>query len=417
MALALTPEERSIAAGERGEAAGLAMRILAEMGGLLGAPHLIPVASAHIDGAVYHGDCGVYFGERLAQGGGKVAVPTTLNVGGLDLVNHTVKSTTHGYAMALRLMRAYEAMGCRPTWTCAPYQAGHRPKPGEQVAWGESNAVAFCNSVLGARTNRYGDFLDICCAILGRAPYYGLHVPANRRATVLVDVRGLTDALKAKDVFYPVLGYWYGAELGGAIGVVEGLPAGATEDQLKSFGAAAASSGAIGLFHMAGLTPEAPTADAALGGERPERIIHVTPEMLRTVRDRLSTATADRIDAVALGSPHFSDAEFDALAAVLQRRRVAIPFYVCTGRAVVQRLEAKGALAALKESGITVVADTCVVVAPILPAKTGVLMTNSGKFAHYTPPNTGYGVIYGSLEDCVASAMTGRVTRDESVWA
>ncbi|MGD9742499.1 MAG: aconitase X [Dongiaceae bacterium] len=417
MALTLTPEERSIAAGERGEANGLAMRILAEMAGLLGAPHLIPVASAHIDGAVYHGDCGVYFGERLAAGGGKVAVPTTLNVGGLDLVNHTVRSTGHGHEMALRLMRAYEAMGCRPTWTCAPYQAGHRPKPGEQVAWGESNAVAFCNSVLGARTNRYGDFLDICCALLGRAPYYGLHRPENRRATVLVDVSGLSEALKAKDVFYPVLGYWYGQELGGAIGVIDGLPGTATEDQLKSFGAAAASSGAIGLFHMAGLTPEAPTVAAALGGEPPQRIIRVTPDRLRAMRDRLSTSTAARIDAVALGSPHFSEAEFGLLAAALGRRKVAIPFYVCTGRAVVERLDASGALAGFKASGITVVADTCVVVAPILPAKTGVLMTNSGKFAHYTPPNTGYGVIYGSLEDCVASAMTGRVTRDESVWA
>jgi predicted aconitase len=271
--------------------------------------------------------------------------------------------------------------------------------------------------VLGARTNRYGDFLDICCALLGRAPDYGLHRPENRRATVLVDVSGLSEALKAKDVFYPVLGYWYGQELGGAIGVIDGLPGTATEDQLKSFGAAAASSGAIGLFHMAGLTPEAPTAAAALGGEPPQRTIRVTPDRLRAMRDRLSTSTAARIDAVALGSPHFSEAEFGLLAAALGRRKVAIPFYVCTGRAVVERLDASGALAGFKASGITVVADTCVVVAPILPAKTGVLMTNSGKFAHYTPPNTGYGVIYGSLEDCVASAMTGRVTRDESVWA
>jgi predicted aconitase len=417
MAVALTEEERRIAAGEAGEANGLAMRILAEMAGLLGAPKLIPVVSAHIDGAVYHGDCGVYFGERLAQGGGKVAVPTTLNVGGLDLVNHTVKSTKHGHAMALRLMRAYEAMGCRPTWTCAPYQAGHRPKLGEQVAWGESNAVAFCNSVLGARTNRYGDFLDICCALLGRAPYYGLHLAENRRATVLVDVSGLSSALKAKDVLYPVLGYWYGQELGGAVGAIEGLPASATEDQLKAFGAACASSGAIGLFHMAGLTPEAPTAAAALGARPPEKTVRVTPEMLRAVRDKLSTATSTSIDAVALGSPHFSDAEFAELARILGGRRVTLPFFVCTGRAVVERLGQSGLEVRLKESGITVVADTCVVVAPILPEKKGVLMTNSGKFAHYTPANTGYGVIYGSLEDCVASAMTGRVTRDESVWA
>jgi predicted aconitase len=387
------------------------------MATLLGADRLIPVVSAHIDGAVYHGDSGVYFGERLAAGGGKVAVPTTLNVGGLDLVNHTVRQTTHGHDMALRLMRAYETMGCRPTWTCAPYQAGHRPKTGEQVAWGESNAVAFCNSVLGARTNRYGDFLDICCAILGRVPDYGLHRSENRRATVLVDVRALPDRLKNLDVLYPVLGYWYGQAIGGAIGVIEGLPTDMPEDRLKAFGAAAASSGAVGLFHIAGVTPEAPDAATALGGEPPETTITLDPRDLRAIRDRLSNSTADRIDAVALGSPHFSNEEFAQLEALLAGRKAGIPFFVCTGRDVVRRLEDEGRLAALKESGITVVADTCVVVAPILPEKVGVLMTNSGKFAHYTPSNTGYGVIYGSLEDCVESSMSGAVTRDERVWS
>jgi predicted aconitase len=319
--------------------------------------------------------------------------------------------------MALRLMRAYEAMGCRATWTCAPYQAGHRPKKGEQVAWGESNAVAFCNSVLGARTNRYGDFLDISCAILGRAPDYGLHKDENRRARVLVDVSALPDRLKNLDVLYPVLGYWYGQAIGGAIGVVAGLPAELPEDRLKAFGAAAASSGAVGLFHIAGVTPEAPTVEAALGQRPPETTIRLDPAELRAIRDRLSNSTATRIDAIALGSPHFSNEEFAQLETLLSGRRVGIPFYVCTGRDVVRRLEAEGRAQALKESGVTVVADTCVVVAPILPEKAGVLMTNSGKFAHYTPSNTGYGVIYGSLEDCVESAMTGSVVRDERIWS
>ncbi len=417
MTLALTERERAIADGADGAAAAMAMRILAETGRLLGAPRLIPVVSAHIDGAVYHGDSGVHFGERLRAGGATVAVPTTLNVGGLDLVNHTVRQTTHGHDMALRLMRAYEAMGCRPTWTCAPYQAGHRPKTGEQVAWGESNAVAFCNSVLGARTNRYGDFLDICCAILGRAPDYGLHRDENRRATVLVDVGALPDRLKRLDVLYPVLGYWYGQSIGTAIGVVAGLSSDMTEDQLKAFGAAAASSGAVGLFHIAGVTPEAPTVEAALGNLRPRSVIRLDPADLRAIRDRLSNATASRIDAVALGSPHFSNEEFRQLEALLVGRRVGIPFFVCTGRELVRKLEAEGRAATLKDSGVTIVADTCVVVAPILPEKTGVLMTNSGKFAHYTPSNTGYGVIYGSLEDCVESAMTGAVQRDERIWS
>jgi len=387
------------------------------MGRLLGAERLIGIASAHIDGALYHGDSGVHFAERLVGGGAKVAVPSSLNVGGLDLLKpETVKADAHRRDMALRLMRAYEAMGCWPTWTCSPYHAGHRPKLGQHVAWGESNAVAFCNSVLGARTNRYGDFLDICCAIAGRAPCYGLHLPENRRATILIDTSAISPALKNSDVFYPVLGCWYGAEIGSAVGVIDGLPAETGEDRLKALAAAAASSGAVGLFHIAGVTPEAASVEVACGGAAPERMIRLTPDMLRAARDRLSTARGASIDAVALGSPHFSLAEFEALAALLPREKLGVPFFVCTGRNVVAELERGPRLAALQAAGITVVADTCVVVAPILPGKGGVLMTNSGKFAHYAPANTGYEVIYGSLADCVASARTGRLTRDEALW-
>ena len=417
MAMILTDEERALAAGERGEAAAMAMRIAAEMGRLLGAERMVHVASAHIDGALYHGDSGVHFAERLVAGGAKVAIPSSLNVGGLDLLHpQTVKADAHRHEMALRLMRSYEAMGCWPTWTCAPYHAGHRPKLGQNVAWGESNAVAFCNSVLGARTNRYGDFLDICCAITGRAPYYGLHKPENRLATIAVETSAISPELKGADVFYPVLGCWYGAEVGTAVGVIEGLPPDTSEDRLKALAAAAASSGAVGLFHVAGVTPEARSLAAACGNVPPARTIRLTPEMLRQARDRLSTVAGDRIDAVALGSPHFSLPEFAALEALLPAERFGVPFFVCTGREVVAELERQARLARLAEAGITVVADTCVVVAPILPARGGVLMTNSGKFAHYTPANTGYQVMYGSLADCVASAATGRVRRDERLW-
>src|SRR6478735_1213013 len=170
----LTPEERAIAAGSHGESAAMALRIVAEAARLMGAPRLIPIASAHIDGALYHGDSGTLFAEKLVEGRARVAVHSSLNVGALDLVGCcAVKLDPHRRDMAKRMMRTYEAMGCAATWTCAPYQAGHRPATGTDVAWGESNAVVFCNSVLGARTNRYGDFLDIACAIAGRAPDYG----------------------------------------------------------------------------------------------------------------------------------------------------------------------------------------------------------------------------------------------------
>ena len=206
--------------------------------------------------------------------------------------------------------------------------------------------------------------------------------------------------------------------MGSSVAVIEGLRA-VSEDRLKALGAAAASSGAVGLFHIAGITPEAPTLQAALGGLPPEETIALTPAMLRAARDTLSTVGADRIDAVALGSPHFSLEEFAALEALAAGKRFDVPFYVCTGRHALDVLEREGRAEALRAAGITIVADTCVVVAPILPqapAGTRVLMTNSGKFAHYTPANTGYEVLYGSLEDCVASALSGAVARDEEIW-
>ncbi|MFN8572883.1 MAG: aconitase X catalytic domain-containing protein [Gemmatimonadaceae bacterium] len=415
--LTLTTEEREIADGRHGTARGMAMRIVADISRIMGADRLVPVSSAHIDGALYHGDSGVHFGERLVQGEGRVAVPTTLNVGALDLLHpHRVRVDPARRAMALRLMQAYETLGCQPTWTCAPYQVGHRPSVGTDVAWGESNAVVFVNSVLGARTNRYGDFLDICCALVGRAPYYGLHVPTQRGARIVVRLHAMPPALTASDAFYPVLGTWLGMEFGHTIVAFEGLPPSVSEDQLKALGAAAASTGAVGLFHVVGVTPEAPTREAACGGVPPDQVIELTAERLWSARDRLTTSSGDAIDAVAVGSPHFSLDEFSALEALLDGRRLSLPFYVCTARQHLRVLDAAGRLAPLERAGVTVVADTCVVVTPILPATGSVLMTNSGKFAHYGPANTGYDTVFGTLSDCVESAISGRVVRDESMW-
>ncbi len=182
------------------------------------ADRLTTIESAHADGCLYHGDSGVYFVEHLVETGCKVAVPTTCNVGALDLLHPgVVQSDPRHQSMSARLMQAHVQLGCQPTWTCAPYQVGHRPGKGAQVAWGESNAVAFVNSVLGARSNRYGDFLDICCAITGRAPYCGLHVEENRRARILVDTSSLSDRLKRSAAFYPLL------VLGWAVKLVNGF--------------------------------------------------------------------------------------------------------------------------------------------------------------------------------------------------
>ncbi|MBA8899262.1 aconitase X catalytic domain-containing protein [Phyllobacterium sp. P30BS-XVII] len=410
MPLELTPEQQAIASGARGEGAAMAMRIVAATARQMGAPSLIPIASAHIDGALYHGDSGTLFAEKLVEGGAKVAVRATLNVGSLDLTGcskNRLEPRERG--MARRMMDAYRTLGCEPTWTCAPYQAGHRPALGSDVAWGESNAVVFCNSVLGARTNRYGDFLDIACAISGYAPYYGFHRPENRRAKIMFDVTGLEASFLDSEVAWPILGSLFGREVGDSVGVVAGIDHHPGEDALKAFGAASASAGAVGLFHVAGVTPEAPDLATALHHQTPETVIKVSGDMIRDSRRRLSTvANTETINAVAIGSPHLSSTEFDRLEALIAGRRLSVPLYACTGRHALATLESSGKRQTLEKSGVIIVADTCVVVTPILPdIDNAVLMTNSGKFAHYAPGNTGYGVIYGSMAECVESAVTG----------
>lgn len=448
MSLELTPAEREMLDGTHGEATAMAMRVVTAAADFARAERLVEIVSAHIDGCLHHGDGGVEFAEALVAGEGRVAVPTTLNVGALDLLHpEVVRADAHATEMARRQMAAYLAMGAQSTFTCAPYQVGHEPGLGEQVAWGESNAIAFVNSVLGARTERYGDFLDACCALTARAPLHGLHLAENRRSTLVVDTSTVPTALKSRDVFFPVLGTWLGLETGGEIVAIRGMPATTTRDQLKALGAAAASTGAVALFHVVGVTPEAPSLEAALGHGHlssaeevldssgrgrgasppgwstqpgvvyPPRIA-VTADMLREALARLSTAQGvDRVDAVAVGSPHFSQDEFQALDRAVDGRPLGIPFYVCTARDTLLEVEALGIAERLRGAGVTIVVDTCVVVTPILPEPGGVLMTNSGKFAHYGPANTGYEVVYGSLEDCVESARSGAIVRDEAVWS
>ncbi|MDE2979220.1 MAG: aconitase X catalytic domain-containing protein [Acidobacteriota bacterium] len=453
MAAATTPEtveltdhDRAMLAGDCGEAAAVAMRILITMAGVYGAERLLDIEGAHIDGCLYHGDSGVDFAELLIAGGARVRVPTTLNVGGLDLLHpEEFAGTAERRAKALRLMECYEEMGCRTIWTCAPYQTTPRPAFGQQVAWAESNAIVFANSVLGARTHRYGDFIDICAAITGRAPAVGLHLEESRRGQVVFDLRSLPHALGSASWLLPAIGYLVGERCGNRVPVLLGLAA-ADEDGLKALGAAAASSGAVALFHAVGITPEAPTLEAALGGKDAEEWIEIGVSDLRaglrslsTVpaapgpeagrengspparsrRRRRSASDAISIDVVALGSPHFSPREFAELLPLVERHppSAGVEFVVCTNRLSLVHLEQSGGLERLRALGVRVVVDTCVVVAPILRTPAGgVLMTNSGKFAHYAPGNVGFDVVFGSLAECVRSAHRGRLWRDPELW-
>jgi predicted aconitase len=419
MPLTLESRDRAVLEGAKGEGAALAMRILVRMAEVQGATRLIDISGAHIDSSLYMGDATLEYAERLAAGGAAVVVPTTLNVAGVDAHGWQEWAVPSEWASkARRQMDAYEAMGCKPTWTCAPYQTEQRPGFGEQIAWGESSAIVFANSVLGARTERYPDLLDICAAITGRVPAIGLHLDENRAGQLHVRLHGIPEAVQEAEDFPSVLGHWLGGVARSRIPVLDGLVTIPNEDELKALGAAMASSGAVALFHWIGTTPEAPSLDAAFQGRSPEETVEVALDDLQRARAELTSSEGEDLDLVVLGSPHFSLEEFRALAPLLKgrRRHPGVRLLVTCGRGVKLIAQQAGLLEPLLEFGAEVTVDTCILTTPMLPSEIGSLMTNSAKYAHYTPSLLDRRVVFGTLSDCVESAVEGRVRRDDGPW-
>lgn len=420
MSPSLTDKDLQMLRGDHGPATKMAMSILVRMAEVSGAKELLDITGAHIDSTVYIGDAGLEFAERLAGLGAKVAVPTTLNVSGLDEHHWQEWAVPTNWArQAHRQMIAYQSMGTIPTWTCAPYQTEMKPSFGQQIAWGESNAIVFANSVIGARTERYPDLFDICCAITGRAPAIGLHLTENRAGNLLLQLKDIPETLQSSDDFYPVLGHFMGRAALDRIPVIRGMGITPNEDQLKALGAASASSGAVAMFHMVGVTPEAPTLESAFQGNRPEEIFTVTMDMLRQSRRELTHTDSEALDMVVLGSPHFSLAEFKLLAPLVhgKRKHPNLKFLVTSSRAMTQLAKQAGFLDVLQAFGAQLTVDTCILTSPMLQPEVKYLMTNSAKFAYYTPGLLGRQITFGSLKDCVTSAIEGKVVRDETLWA
>jgi predicted aconitase len=417
--LNLSDRDRAMADGDGGPAQALAMSILLRMADVYGATELMDISQAHIDSTIYLGDATLEFAERLAALGARVAVPTSLNVSGVDECGWKDWAVKPDWAAkAARQMLAYERMGAVPMWTCAPYQTHMRPVFGQQIAWGESNAISFANSVIGARTERYPDLLDICCAITGRVPAVGLHLTENRGGQICLRLTDVPEALQRDDQFFAVLGHLVGKLADESIPVIDGIVVSPAEDQLKAFAAAAASSGRVALFHMVGVTPEAPTLDAAFLGRPPERTIAITTADLRAARRELTTADGRELDMVILGSPHFSLAEFSLLAPLVagQRAHPRVKFLITSSRLMKERAHETGVLAPIAAFGAQITLDTCILASPMLPPEIKTLMTNSAKYAYYAPSLLNTRVTFGSLADCVRSAIEGRVVRDESLW-
>ena len=407
--LALSAEERAMLAGEQGPAVRRAMEIMVALARIYEAEGLVPVTHAQVAGVSYKnlGDAGLAFLRRWAEEGARVRVPTTLNPAGMDMARWQGMGIPADFAQKQQMVvDAYLAMGIQPSLTCTPYLVGYRPALGEHLAWSESSAVSFANSVLGARTNREGGPSALAAAITGRTPRCGYHLDGARRATHLVRVH----CPVLSEVDFGALGYLVGRQVRGGVPYFRfqgetslgALDAPAREDRLKTLGAAMAASGAVALYHVEGVTQEALRADM-LASEAQAMDITGLDEALAALN-----RPAERIDFVSIGCPHASLDEIAQVAALLRGKRLRVPLWVTAARPIRERAEAEGLVESIEAAGGQVVSDTCVVVAPVDLLGFRSIATNSAKAAFYLPSHSGASTRFGSLEQCVRAGLSGR---------
>ncbi|UUD62244.1 DUF521 domain-containing protein [Pseudomonas seleniipraecipitans] len=418
-ALQLSESDRALLDGRHGKAAQVAMQLVLRMAELQGASELLDVTQAHIDGCIYTGPASLRFAEQLVAWGASVRVPTTLNSISVDQRRWRALGIDATFGEpASALGDAYMAMGAQLSFTCAPYLLDSAPAEGEQIVWAESNAVVYANSVLGARTLKYPDYLDICIALTGRAPKVGCHQDEHRLASLQIELPPLGEL---DDAFYPLLGYHVGLLCGSRIPLVCGLEkAQPNLDDLKAFGAAFATSSAAPLFHIAGVTPEALQAEHVIHSGQPVPTERVTLADLHRSWDELNSADEAAVGLVALGNPHFSLSEFARLAELCAGRskHPDVSLVVTCGRAILEQARAAGHIAVLEAFGATLVTDTCwcMLGEPVVPTGCRTLMTNSGKYAHYAPGLVGRSVHFASLAECVDAACSGQASGRLPHW-
>jgi predicted aconitase len=402
----LTQEERAMLAGEHGPAVQKAMQIVNALATIYEAEQLLPVASAQIAGVSYKnlGDAGLSFLEAWAAQGARVRIPAFMNPAGMDLERWREMGIDEGFArQQQRVVDALVSMGATLSCTCTPYLAGNVPQAGEHLAWSESSAVSYANSVLGARTNREGGPSALAAAITGRTAAYGLHLSRNRKPTHRVTVRC---ALRSEADF-GALGYWVGQQVGDGVPYFrfsdrtkpEQPP---TQEQLMALGAAMGASGAVALYHVEGVTLEAAQVSAETATLPQLEIDDLSPAYAA-----LNHRSTD-IDFVSLGCPHSTLADLERVAKLLEGQRVRATLWITTSRHVRRAAEERGWVQRIESAGGHVFADTCLVVAPVEELRFRALATNSAKTAFYAPSHSGLQRRFGTLEQCVQAALTGR---------
>jgi predicted aconitase len=383
----LTPEEEKLFNGERGATYQKAMEILAALGDIYDADRLIPIKSAQIAGVSYKtiGEAGL---EWISDLKGKVAVPSILNPAGMDRECWKEMGISEDFAEKQeKIIQAYEALGVRTECSCTPYNIfDDLAAFGNHVAWSESSAISYANSVIGARTNREGGPSALAAALIGKTPNYGYHLDENRKPDVLIKVEaGLRDS------DYGALGYIVGEMVGDKVPFFE-LKSKPSKDELKSLGAAMAASGAVALYHVAGTTPEAGKYEA------PEEKLTIEERQIKEVY------SSGEPDLIAFGCPHSSVDELEKLAQLLAGKKVKKEVWVCTSRAI--KNKHPELIRKIEKSGAKVFCDTCMVVSPA-SERFGCMMVNSGKAHKYVPNLCGVKSIMATTEECVEAAVRG----------
>jgi len=402
----LSEKEQAFLDGKHGPGLKKAMEILVALGKIYGAKDMVLVSSAQIAGVSYKniGDPGLEFLTDWAEQNARAHIPAFMNPAGIDRQLWRQLGFPEDFAQKqLKIIEVLKRMGVRATLTCTPYHIGIVPHKGEHIAWSESSAVSYANSVLGARTNREGGPSALAAAFCGRTPRFGLHLHENRLATHRILVK--CEAKSSAD--FGLLGYWIGKQVGSGIPFFQGLSLPEDESErttcLKALGAALAASGAVALYHIEGFTPE-----AAAYGERIVQPHAVSIEITSLDEARtMLNQQGDRIDLVALGCPHVSLDELKEIARTIGNRGLKKPLWIATSAIVREDARAQGILDTIERAGGRVLADTCMVVAPLEEMGIKFIATNSAKAATYLPSHLGAVVHFGTTEQCIQAAING----------
>ena len=411
--LNLSAEDQSILKGERGTAQQIAMETICKMARIQNAKELIGITKGHIDGCILAHDANLMFAEKMYQLGASISIPTTINAISVNRNNWESQGIDPDFGnKASRLADAYVKMGAHPTYTCAPYLLEDIPKEHEVIGWSESNAVIYANSVLGAKTQKHPDYFDLFVAMTGRAPKAGVYLDKERmpKYEINIDLPSKFD-----DSIWPMIGWLIGKFSPNKIPLVTGLEkTSLTADDLKALCAAFGTTSAAPMLFIDGHTP----GDELSNIQQMDKF-KITHEHLATLWKDFNTADI-KVDLVAIGSPHASLSECRNFVKFFNGKSCNpnVKTIITVGRDVLSQVKEEGILEELKRAGIQVVSDICwcSITEPIFPYNTSVIMTNSGKYAHYAHGLTGRKTRFGSLEDCAKTAQSGLANSDLPYW-